>query len=375
MITEISIDGFRCFNHTHIKGFEQVNLLGGKNNSGKTALLEAIMLACQPNEITLAFLRDTLRKESQQMIAEMPNKVWDNLFYQQQDKEIKIIVISNNKEYRLNLAKKKNESNILLVSFNDKPAYPNSEHPCMIIFDSTAKQKYEMQVSIPAEKKPHANSSFDLKPLVYTDKYAPVIDNDQYLSRPFIYKNVETLFNLPIPNAKLAAKYNELELNSQDDLFLQALNTIDESIDKVKISIIGENILYARRKGEKQFLPLTLFGDAINSVAKLIFAILDAKDGILLIDEIENGIHYTNHDKVWTLLFQLAKQHNVQVFTTTHSHEMIEAFAKTSINNEQCSSAYFEMARHAKTNEIIGTKLLPDVLTYRLNVDKPLRGE
>ena len=65
MITEISIDGFRCFNHTHIKGFEQVNLLGGKNNSGKTALLEAIMLACQPNEITLAFLRDTLRKESQ----------------------------------------------------------------------------------------------------------------------------------------------------------------------------------------------------------------------------------------------------------------------------------------------------------------------
>lgn len=360
MITEISIDGFRCFNHTHIKGFEQVNLLGGKNNSGKTALLEAIMLACQPNEITLAFLRDTLRKESQQLIAAMPNKVWDNLFYQQQDKEIKIIIISNNKEYRLNLAKKKNESNILLVSFNDKPAYPNTKQ-YMIIFNNHTKQKYEMQVGILIQNIP--------------TEYTPIIDNDQYLSRPFIYKNVETLFNLPIPNTKLAAKYNELELNSQDDLFLQALNTIDESIDKIKISIIGENILYARRKGENQFLPLTLFGDAINSVAKLIFAILDAKDGILLIDEIENGIHYSNHSKVWTLLFKLAKQHNVQVFATTHSREMIEAFAKTSINNEQCSSAYFEMARHAKTNEIIGTKLLPDVLTYRLNVDKPLRGE
>ncbi len=358
MITEISIDGFRCFNHTHIKGFEQVNLLGGKNNSGKTALLEAIMLACQPNEITLAFLRDTLRKESTQMIAEMPNKVWDNLFYQQQDKPIQINLTVNTQKYEIQFLKEKNEGNVLLLLFR-RVQYK-------IIFNKYDEQKYEMQVNIPVETKHHSGLPNKRAYSVYTDKYEPVIDSDKHLSRPFIYKNVETLFGLPISNAMLAAKYNELELNSHDDLFLQALNTIDESIDKVKISIVGEHILYARRKGEKQLLPLTLFGDAINSVAKLIFAILDAKDGVLLIDEIENGIHYTNHDKIWTLLFQLAKQHNVQVFATTHSREMIEAFAQTSISNDECSSAYFEMARHAKTNEIIGTKLLIDVLTYRL---------
>lgn len=371
MITDINIDGFRCFNHTHIKGFEQINLLGGKNNSGKTALLEAIMLACQPNEITLAFLRNTLRKESQEMLKSMPDKVWENLFYQKQNKKILLEISADKRKCQVEFEREKSNPNRLLLLFDDGVSSHNKKRFYIVSFEDNATPEYKMEVIIPKEKEksPNSYASFDV---VYT--HNQIIDGDKFLDRPFVYRNLKTLFNLPIDNVHLAQKYNELELNSQDDIFLQALNSIDESIDKVKISIIGENILYARRKGEKKFLPLTLFGDAINSVAKLIFAVLDAKDGILLIDEIENGIHYTNHTKVWTLLFTLAKQHNVQVFATTHSKEMIEAFANIAIQ-KQCPSAYFEMARHAKTNEIIGTKILPDVLAYRLDVDKPLRGE
>ncbi|MBK9459365.1 MAG: ATP-binding protein [Sphingobacteriales bacterium] len=122
-----------------------MNLLGGKNNSGKTALLEAIMLACQPNEITLAFLRDTLRKESQQMIAEMPNKVWDNLFYQQQDKRIQINLTVNTQKYEVQFLKKENEGNVLLLLFR-RVQYK-------IIFNNYGEQKYEMHLNIPVETK------------------------------------------------------------------------------------------------------------------------------------------------------------------------------------------------------------------------------
>jgi len=48
----------------------------------------------------------------------------------------------------------------------------------------------------------------------------------------------------------------------------------------------------------------------------LIFALVNAKDGFLLIDEFENGLHYTVQPKVWELIFKLAKALNVQVFAS-----------------------------------------------------------
>jgi AAA15 family ATPase/GTPase len=47
-----------------------------------------------------------------------------------------------------------------------------------------------------------------------------------------------------------------------------------------------------------------------------------------LIDELENGIHYTNYDKLWELILKVSKEQNVQVFATTHSKEMIESYAR-----------------------------------------------
>jgi len=46
-----------------------------------------------------------------------------------------------------------------------------------------------------------------------------------------------------------------------------------------------------------------------------------------LIDEIENGLHYTVQQDVWCAILRLADRLNVQVFATTHSWDAIQAFA------------------------------------------------
>jgi len=51
-----------------------------------------------------------------------------------------------------------------------------------------------------------------------------------------------------------------------------------------------------------------------------------AKDGILLVDEIENGIHWTVLPEVWIFILKVAKRLNVQVFATTHSNDCLKAF-------------------------------------------------
>ncbi|MEY3868956.1 MAG: hypothetical protein RLZZ338_2847, partial [Cyanobacteriota bacterium] len=102
---------------------------------------------------------------------------------------------------------------------------------------------------------------------------------------------------------------------------------------------------------------------------------------ILLIDEIENGIHYTNQRDFWKTLFRLAVELDTQIFATTHSLEMIEAFADVGLGNyEGCANyrglgAYFEMSKRPKTNKIVAIKRDLETLNYALERGKGVRGE
>jgi AAA15 family ATPase/GTPase len=96
----------------------------------------------------------------------------------------------------------------------------------------------------------------------------------------------------------------------------------------------------------------------------------------LLIDEIENGLHYTVHDEFWEMLFKLAVAYDIQIFAATHSREMIEAFNRISQKDTfKGEAAYFELFKHVKTGEIAGHIIEPDVLEYKLKNNKSLRGE
>ena len=82
MIDSISIDNFRCFEHLKIKGFKSINLIGGQNNSGKTALLEALLLAFSPSLRDINVLRQ-LRNENGNLIKNANRRVWNHFFYNQ----------------------------------------------------------------------------------------------------------------------------------------------------------------------------------------------------------------------------------------------------------------------------------------------------
>ncbi|MCX6022329.1 MAG: AAA family ATPase, partial [Chloroflexi bacterium] len=62
-----------------------------------------------------------------------------------------------------------------------------------------------------------------------------------------------------------------------------------------------------------------------RTMPSLALAIASARDGIVLIDEIENGFHYSIMPKVWQAIASFSRQFNVQVFATTHSYECIQA--------------------------------------------------
>ena len=80
MVKSLAIENFRCFQNSFFEGFGRVNLIGGKNNSGKTALLEALLLASAPYNASVLFLQK-VRNEHEIIYEEQPEFAWQNLFY------------------------------------------------------------------------------------------------------------------------------------------------------------------------------------------------------------------------------------------------------------------------------------------------------
>ena len=73
-------------------------------------------------------------------------------------------------------------------------------------------------------------------------------------------------------------------------------------------------------------LPLRSFGDGLNRLFAIILSLVNARGGILLIDEFENGLHYSVQLDAWNTVFRLAQSLEVQVFATSHSWDTIETF-------------------------------------------------
>lgn len=83
-----------------------------------------------------------------------------------------------------------------------------------------------------------------------------------------------------------------------------------------------------RLAGSSEPVTLRSMGDGMVRLFHLALALVNSKGGLLLVDEIENGLHYSVYEDLWNLVFRTARDLDVQVFATTHSWNCIEAFQK-----------------------------------------------
>lgn len=358
MIESIEIKNFRCFKETKIAKFGLVNLFGGMNNAGKTALLEAVYLAVSPIPSSIMFLRNTVRKEDLFFARERPQNAWDNLFYQQDNKQeisfvngsYKVVLKCNEELDDLIdfLAEEDDELNQLHSALSEKEAIKSALH-----FDVYRNSTKECSTILVASKSGIVGrgspSSFE-------------IDGARFIPS-----------SVRLSGTDLATEYDKARFDDKEEDLLKAFQLIDKNIEKVEIFTIGKPTLYLQRKNEKR-MPITLFGDAITKVADFVLRIINNPNSIILIDEIENGIHYTAQAELWEMLFKLAIAYETQIFATTHSSEMIKAFAKVAQEFSD-KAAYFEMARSPKTNLIKAIRHDVETLRFELDRNVAIRGE
>jgi hypothetical protein len=168
-----------------------------------------------------------------------------------------------------------------------------------------------------------------------------------------------------LPDHEIKYLRDEAVLSSLYDQVDATLRLITPELERTDIV----NKLYRKRNHEHQqrtmaklsghdgFIPLLSLGQGINRLFEIALALVNAKDGLLLIDEMENGLHYSVQPAVWRMIFDMSRRLNVQVFATSHSWDCIKAFGKAAVNNEQEGTLLISLRKHQFEEGVVAAVL------------------
>ena len=332
-LPDLSVTGFRGIEHLSIARLGRVTLLTGRNGVGKTTVLDAVRVyAARGRPIVLHELLER-REEFAAALDEDHDRVvvpdYTALFHGRgatQEEPIRIGPIGGGDD--------------LLIA--GSPPGDWSPEQRELFADHQAAADVQA-VRIVYRKKERLLPSF----LAVNDRRAANWSRRRY------FRNLQRgLFDdsewpvieceslgpgLP-SNNRLARFWDNVALTEEEDLSIRALQLIGDGIERV--AVVGDDErrypgdgrrVVVKLKDHSRPVPLKSLGDGVTRVFAAGLALANSRDGFLVVDEAENGIHYSLQPDFWGMILRAAHQNNVQVLETTHSWDCVTGFARAAV--------------------------------------------
>jgi hypothetical protein len=321
MFRSFAVRNFRCFQELAFSPLERVNLIGGKNNVGKTALLEALFLHVGANS-PLVPLNVNVFRGIEQTSTDL-NEVWGWLFFRKRTENPIELVSTEASDLRrtlkVSLAEPLTTTITPAISGRAAPKNGASTSDRAAVLSSTGlgpsvlTLSYEDTAGRTTEASAAITREGDLPSLRVSRSSADVFPMSIFLS---------TRYRSPVEDATRFSK--ALEMGREDEL-LERLQILDPSLRRLMVLIIGGVPMISGVVGTGPPVPLPLMGEGMVRLLSILLAIGEAPGGVVLIDEIENGLHYSTLVGVWRAIGEAAQRSDTQIFATTHSWECIVA--------------------------------------------------
>jgi len=336
MLETVKIEGFRCFRTFELKKLGRLNLLVGKNNSGKTSILEAIQILC--SRTNLEPLAQVMSDRGEYFISEEQGggREFDvrHLFNGHEiEPDMQFAIAGKNGEKQekitVSISPTKNEKNI--ARKGEIPVQDNQKID--IVFDRNFDDKLQLNVNWKdGSQKEGING-------ILLSRNGGVLED--YIRR-------STAIGLPKPSSIKTQFVTSSSLSSTEmlELFDRILLTPEEHIITESLKIIEPNLeriaplssqkfrnlesregFVVRLSDSNQRVPIGSFGEGTWRMLGLALATTCAENGVLFVDEIDTGLHFTVMSKMWKLVWETAKRLNVQVFATTHNSDCWKSLA------------------------------------------------
>lgn len=340
MIRNLRVQQFRSYAEFLIENLGRVNLLVGSNNSGKTSLLEAIELLLahgDPRSIWAALNRRGERVWEDEDRRGNPELDICRLFYgyemhigsrfhvsadndnSSQSLKAEIVELDEEIMTQAEFAALENDSQFSSsgLSLRWKGDHSDEESSAMPISDRGG-------LSLDSLRRRPGRKEDQRQPVSFVTTSSLTSDEVVSLLSRFV-------------------------LNPEEDLLLKALRIIEPEIERIAPVAGGRmgpsyNLSSPRGgvvikcRGVDKRLPIGTMGDGIWRLLALALSLVRAENGVLLVDEIDTGLHYTVMEAMWRLTFETASRLNVQVFATTHSSDCWRALAAISRKGTESGS-------------------------------------
>ena len=324
---DLFIRGFRGLSDLSLSSLGRVNLITGKNNSGKSSILEALRLHAQNGAYStissiLSFREENVRTPENGEHAyeiEKPFQI-SALFhgYPQLSGHIEPIVISTSG---------KSHPSALTMSV-DWFIEERDEEGRRRLVDHKS-MLFEESEPIPALVTKTEDRE-TIRSLESITRYAQLRRNPRL--RPPDEPRMPCLLVSPyvgLGTYTLGELWDDIHLTDDENDVIEALRIIDPRITAV--GMVGgegpsQRRAIVRASHINRPVPLRSFGDGLNRLFAIILSLVGVRNGILLIDEVETGLHHTVQLDIWRVILRLSIGRDVQVFATTHSKDAVEAF-------------------------------------------------
>lgn len=343
-LPSFTIRGFRGFKELELPKLGQVTLLAGKNSVGKSTVLEAAQLYASAGDFnTMTSILDNredilIRSDEDRDVVDIPDH--GSLFFGYDEPKVGDTI-------EIGCPKEGNMLKVVVSKLESKDAKdPRSVPPFLQPMFEGEDSRY-LTISSSGSR-----GKFSVKaPFFHSERKGYIRSDEYYMSRRRMrrryYEGRPILWDdgnrgaLQIPieslgpglpsNAKVASLFESMELTSEGDRVLEILRLIRPEVERLASQGSREPArprVMAKLKGIDSPIPLRSMGEGIVHLLGLAVGLISAKNGLLLIDEIENGIYYDLFPDLWKSIMRSAQKNNVQVIVATHSSDSINGFAQ-----------------------------------------------
>ncbi len=315
MLRSLRIENWRRFKHLELDGLGQVTLLVGANNSGKTSALEAIHLFASredPESVYSSLIRRGEMVLTQNGGIELDAR---RLFRESGDPQDPIRIQGTHEagEQTLRVA--------IRQARGDQERYGASQE----IFgrrDLALGWDDGKDLRIPLTPREGLSMS-------WLEAHTSLRHEEGKASAVFVDSSALRI-------DEVVSRYEDILLTPEERTVLEAIRVVDPSIERIvslraarrPLQGATRGGLVALRKGEDKRLPVGSFGEGVWRMLGLAGALVEARNGVLLVDDIDAGLHYSVMLDMWRLVCESATRLDIQVVATAHSNDCWDGLAE-----------------------------------------------
>lgn len=313
-IHNLYIEGYRGIKNLKLDDLGQFNLLVGRNNVGKTSVLECIELITRPGDIGQFIMTSRGRDRR---FAPMPLGIslLDSILWSFPIQHFGTDNISRDQiKTTANVSKGHLEYKIECSETSVIELQKNKKNQTIDELDETRALEISLEAKVIDEKMKETHV---------------VTENTRSLQKYAKAKFIDARMITPVDHRVIPVSSRSISnsiMRGDKHNLIHLLQDFDENIEGIEILSPGgvRSAPYFKHR-LMGYVPVSVYGDGVRRILTIASGILQSKNGLLLIDEIETAIHAKLLQKFFDWLVKTCKMYNVQLIATTHSLEAVDS--------------------------------------------------